>query len=168
MSPVDPLVRRVARCHQAAVVLRDVPVETVEVIYSDGGIVSARDIARLLEERFGVLVRVRFHPSLSGTPNTVAWKALDGQGEIDTGRLILHAGVRQDQVVSWAEVVVDNGAPNRTAGAGRPEEQLLRARLERIEGLARRMIQEARVNPQKPAFAVVEDLVRIVDEAAVD
>ena len=52
-----------------------------------------------------------------------------------------------------------------TIGNGSPKEQLLRARLDRIGALARRMLDQARVNPQTPASGLVSELTRIVDEA---
>jgi hypothetical protein len=48
---------------------------------------------------------------------------------------------------------------------GSPEEQLLRARLDRIAALARRMLDQARLQPQNPASGLVSDLTMIVDEA---
>lgn len=57
-------------------------------------------------------------------------------------------------------------------GKGSPREQLLRARLDRIAALARRMLDQARVNPQTPVSGLVSELTRIVEEmegyAAVD
>jgi hypothetical protein len=156
--------RVLARHRHGAVVLREVPASTFDVVYSDGGVVSARDVSRLLADRLGVLVLVRFRPSPSGTPNTVAWDALDESGEVVTGTVVLHAGVRTDQVVCWAEIVLDDEHGSRTA-AGTPEEQILRQRLERIAVLARRMVENARVKPQMPVSGIVGELVRIVDEA---
>lgn len=195
MSTHNALTRRVARRHRAAVALRDLPHDNIEVIYSDGGIVTTRDLARLVEPRVGVLVRVRFRRLLNGMPNTVRWDGLNEAGEIVSGNLVVHAAVSDDQVVCWAELVTqaegcatkedhaDNprdridlptlavsttrtAAPARAAATGTPREHLLRARLRRIERLARRMIEEARVNPQRPAFALVADLVRIAEEAS--
>lgn len=73
-------------------------------------------------------------------------------------------GVRDDHVVAWAEIVTGDEHRARTAG-GTPEEQLLRARLERIADLARRVVDRARVNPQAPVSGIVGELVRINDEA---
>lgn len=158
------LARRVlARHRRAAIVLRDVPA-TVDVIYSEGGIVSGADTARLLEDRLGALLKVRFRPSLSGAPNTVAWEALDERGDVASGQLVLHAGVRDDQVVVGAEIVIGGEHGARVAG-GTPEEQILRQRLDRIAVLARRMVENARVQPQAPVSGIVAELVRIVDEA---
>lgn len=56
-------VRVLARHLHGAIVLRDVPATTLDVIYSDGGIVSGADVARLLEDRLGALLRVRFRAS---------------------------------------------------------------------------------------------------------
>lgn len=107
--------RVVARHVHGAIVLRDLPA-TVDVIYSDGGIVSAADVARLLEDRLGTLLNVRFRPTPSGTSNSVRWEALDDQGEIVTGQLVLHAGLRDNRVVVWAEIVIGDEHGARTAG----------------------------------------------------
>jgi hypothetical protein len=48
---------------------------------------------------------------------------------------------------------------------GSSTERLLRQRLSRIAYLARRMVEQARVNPQTPASGLVAELVRIADEA---
>lgn len=61
--------------------------------------------------------------------------------------------------------VSDDEHGTRTAAGGRPEEQILRQRLDRIADLARRVIERARVNPQAPASSMVEQLVRLVDVA---
>lgn len=50
-------------------------------------------------------------------------------------------------------------------GKGSPQQQLLCARLDRIAALARRMVDQARVNPQTPASGLVFELTRIVEEA---
>ena len=52
-----------------------------------------------------------------------------------------------------------------TRKGGTPEEQILRQRLERIAVLARRMVENARVEPQMPVSAIVAELVRIVQES---
>lgn len=59
--------------------------------------------------------------------------------------------------------VVDND--DERISKGSPREQLLRRPLDTIAGLARRMLDKARVNPQTPASALVSELVRIVEEA---
>lgn len=158
---------RVAHRHRrGSVVHRDLPTTTLDVIYSDGGIVTGRDVARLLEDRLGALLKVRFRSSRSGTPNMVAWEALDEQGQLVTGQLVLHAGAREDQVIGWAEIVIGDEHGTRIAGVGgSPEEQILRQRLDRIAERARRMVDTARVNPQAPVSRIVGELVRIIDEA---
>jgi hypothetical protein len=73
MASSSRLSARVLHRHRhSAVVLRDLAPTRIDVVYSEGGIVSAQDLARLLADRLGVLVRVRFRPSLSGTPSTIA------------------------------------------------------------------------------------------------
>jgi hypothetical protein len=51
------------------------------------------------------------------------------------------------------------------AATGTPVEQLLRARLERIGAIARRLLEDARLRPQQPLSAIVEDLVMVVEQA---
>lgn len=50
-------------------------------------------------------------------------------------------------------------------GKGSPREQILRARLDRIVALARRMVENARAMPQRPVSGLVADLASILDEA---
>jgi glyoxylate carboligase len=91
MSASNALAHRVARRHlrRAEVVLRDLPQETVEVIYSDGGIISAADVTRLLSDKVGFLTKMRFRPSLTIDPNGVEWEALNEDGELVAGTLVL-------------------------------------------------------------------------------
>jgi len=102
-SPV-PLALRIVRRH-AAVVFRDVPYTRVE--YSNGGRISAVELARMLEPQLGFVTNVRFRASLSGTPNTIAWEGLGPNGEVVSGMLVIHAAVSESEVVTWAEVDVE-------------------------------------------------------------
>ena len=157
-NPAHQIVRR----FQAAVVLREPP--TTEIVFSDGGVISAADIKRLLEPHIGPLVKMRLRPSLVGLPNTVAWEALSEDAEFVTGRVVLHAKVDQSRIVVWAEVLVDQrGALIRIAMA--QPRQLLEDRLREIACQARRIIQEMRVQPQVPGQAFVDDLDKIVEMA---
>jgi hypothetical protein len=97
----DPIASRVAQRYR-----RDV-LGATRVEYTDSGTISARDIERLLKPSFGVLMKMRFRPSLVGDPTTVAWEAVDARAHLVRGRLVLHAAVAEDRVVSWAEVLVD-------------------------------------------------------------
>ncbi|MBI3202215.1 MAG: hypothetical protein HYZ29_11775 [Myxococcales bacterium] len=97
---------RVARRFRSAVVVRD---KRFEVVLADGGVVTTRDMEHLLEHRVGFVTRLRFRAALAGAPNVVRWEGLDGRGQVVSGTLVLHAGVRADRVVAWAEVVVEDG-----------------------------------------------------------
>jgi len=101
MNTADPIAHRVARRHQAAVVLRSVPAET-RIEYRNAGTISAVALARMLEPSLGFLVRLRFRPALDGPPTTIAWEGLDANGDVVSGRLVLHAGVSESEVISWA------------------------------------------------------------------
>ncbi len=50
---------------------------------------------------------MRFRRSLVNDPNAVAWEALDERAKLVTGRVVLHAGVSETEIMSWAEVVID-------------------------------------------------------------
>src|SRR5580658_8829904 len=113
MTPT-PIARRIARRHAAAVVFRDVRPK-LRVEYSNAGTISAVRFARILEPHLGLLVKLRFRASLTGEPNTLDWEALTENANVIAGRLILHAGVAEDAVISWAEVVVDEDRDARAA-----------------------------------------------------
>lgn len=103
----SPLARRIVRRHQAAIVFRDIPVSPTRVEYSNGGRILAVELARMLEPTCGFVTGLRFRPSLAGRPNTVSWEALDENAEVVTGKLVLHAGLSDIEVVTWAEVIVE-------------------------------------------------------------
>jgi len=99
-----PLARRIVRRH-AEVVFRDVPYTRIE--YSNGARVTAVELMRMLEPTTGPLTKLRFRSSITGTPTTVVWAAVDTAEKSVSGRLVIHAGVRDSEVVTWAEVIVD-------------------------------------------------------------
>jgi hypothetical protein len=109
----DPVARRHVR--EAAVALRDVQPERFRVEYSNSGRISAVALARMLEPQLGILVKLRFRPAITGTPNTIAWEALDENANVISGKLVLHTGVADDEVISWAEVFVDEDRDARAA-----------------------------------------------------
>jgi hypothetical protein len=108
------LAHRVALRHQA-VALRNVPAENTRVYYSNSGRISSVELARMLEPQLGALVMLRFRPAITGTPNTIAWESLDENANIVSGKLELHAAVSDDEIVSWAEVTVDEDRDARAA-----------------------------------------------------
>jgi hypothetical protein len=109
VTTTSPVSLRVAARHQAAVLFRDVPAAETRIEYSDGGRISAVELARWLEPVFGTVVKLRFRPSMVGPPNTVAWEAMDARADVHGGKLVLHAGISEDgsEVVTWGEVTVD-------------------------------------------------------------
>jgi hypothetical protein len=153
---VDLLAVRVARRH-AAVVFRDVPTETILIEYSNSGRISAVELTRMIERELGPLVTMRFRRSLVGTPNTVAWEALNERAELVTGKLELHAGVRDDEVSSWAEVFID---PQAVLGGANPT-----VRLRHVERLTRALINTIEKNPKISLVDLVAGLVQIAHEA---
>ena len=109
------IARRVARRHQAAVSLRNVPAKDTRIEYSNSGTISAVALMKMLEPSIGKLVKLRFRPAIIGTPNTIAWESLDENANVVTGMLVLHAAVSDEEIVSWAEVVVDADRDARVA-----------------------------------------------------
>jgi hypothetical protein len=104
------LAHRIVRRHQArhgAVIFRNVPAVKTRVEYSDSGRISAVELMKMLEPTTGPLVKLRFRSSMTGLPNTVAWEALDTDANVVTGTLVLHAAVSESEVLSWADVTVD-------------------------------------------------------------
>jgi hypothetical protein len=109
MDPT-PIACRVASRHRAAVIPARARLE-----YSSGGRISAIELTRMLEPDLGMLTELRFRRSLRIQPNAVEWEALDENASVVTGRLVLHAAVSESQIVSWAEVVVDEDRDTRAA-----------------------------------------------------
>jgi len=112
---IDPVAVRVARHHMrgSAVVLRDVQLREPRVEYSDSGRISAVALMKMLGPEVGALVRLRFRPSLTGAPNTVAWEGLNERANIVSGKLLLRAAVSESEVASWAEITIDHHGPGR-------------------------------------------------------
>jgi hypothetical protein len=84
-----------------------VPGKNIRIEHTDSGRISAVALAKMLEPVTGVIVKLRFRASLTGTPNTIAWEALDENANVISGKVVLHAAVADDEVISWAEVTVD-------------------------------------------------------------
>ena len=146
----------------------EVPSESLNLILADGGVVTARDVERLLVPQFGKLTRLGFKASPIGAlvaPNAVAWEAVGSEGERVEGALVLHAALANDHVELWAEITVNR---RRGAAAKSASEHDPRARLEEVGQLARDMIARIREQPTVPWIEVVAGLVRIVEVAESD
>ena len=109
------IAHRVTRRHQGAVALRNVLTEGTRVEYSNSGTISAVALMKMLEPSLGKLVKLVFRRSLKIDPNGVEWEAVTENANVVTGRLVLHAAVAEDEVISWAEVVVDENRDARVA-----------------------------------------------------
>lgn len=97
----DPLAHRVVRRY------RGVIHGATRFDYSDADKIEAASIMTLLKPMVGPLLRLTcWHPSI-GMPNTVAFDAVTPDDRIVRGRLVLHAAVHDNAVVSWADVIVD-------------------------------------------------------------
>jgi hypothetical protein len=103
----EPISVRIVRRHHAAVLLRSVPTTKTRVEYTDGGVISAAELASMLEPQIGFVVRLRFHPASDGPPPTIALEAVTENGEVATGKLVLHAAIAEDEIVTWAELTLD-------------------------------------------------------------
>ncbi len=104
----DPTAVRVARRHQAAVVLRDVPL-TTRIDFTGDGRISALWLRTTLEAEVGPLWSLQFVASSKGPPITVGWEATTRGGGRISGTLVLRARVTAREVVTWAEVTVASG-----------------------------------------------------------
>jgi hypothetical protein len=111
----DPIARRVARRHNAAVLFRNVPTKNARVEYSNTGRISAVELMRMLEPQLGALAKLRFRPAITGTPNTIGGEAITESANIVSGKLVLHAAVADDEVISWADFVVEEDRDARAA-----------------------------------------------------
>jgi hypothetical protein len=101
------LARRVVRRHQAAVVFRDVRYTKPRIEYSDGARITAAELMGMLGPTTGPLTTLVFRPSLTGPSTTVVWAAVDTEEKFVSGKLVIHAGISDIAVVTWAEVIVD-------------------------------------------------------------
>lgn len=101
--------RRIADRHRRSDVAREnQPDENLRVTYGDGGSVSSQDLIRVLDDRFGFVIKLRLRPSLTGLPNTISWEALNERAEVITGKLILHAELRgESELLVWASMIPD-------------------------------------------------------------
>jgi len=113
----DPIARRVARRHarEGAILFRDAPAKNTRVYYSNSGRISSVELMKMLEPSTGKLLKLQFRRSLKIDPNGVEWESLDENANIVSGKLELHAAVADDEIVSWAEVRVDEDRYARVA-----------------------------------------------------
>jgi hypothetical protein len=133
----------------------------IEVLYSNGGIISSADGRRLLRPHLGELKNFTFRKSIAGHKNKVSWEALDEEGNLITGKLVLHAAVAESKVVSWAEIEIDDSSNIHTA-----KEEIKRdEQLESIGRMGRDLIRKLREKPRVATPEVVAAIVAIVDVA---
>jgi hypothetical protein len=134
--------------------------ESFSVIYSDGGVITSEDLKRLLKERLGPLRDLRFLSPREGA-NIARWFAVTDAGEFIGGKLVLHARMRGDRVVSWAQIRVEpvprHGKAVRATGP--------RARLEDIAARAREIIRNVRERPTYGPVELCASLAALVDLA---
>lgn len=168
MNVRDRLTPRVLRRHLRAVsedepeVVLTTRSDSVSVIYSDGGVITRDDVCRLLRPRLGALRGLTFLSPREG-PNVVRWFGVTEAGVMVGGKLVLHAGMRGDQIVSWAQIVVDPVPKQaRTASTGS------RARLEDIAARVREIIHRVREQPTYGPPELIAALVGVVDIAEGD
>ncbi len=106
----DPISVRVARRHQAALVVREVPTVKKRLEFTDSGRISALDVMNMLEAQFGYIVRLRFQASPGGEATSVGWVAVNENGDAISGKLVIHAAVADDEVMSWGRADGRSGA----------------------------------------------------------
>src|SRR5580658_9700287 len=156
MMNADPIARRVARRHVGAVVFRDVPTSP-QLIFADGGVVTADGVRRVLEDRVK-LEALWFCQTCSSTKaNVILWEGIGAQGRTVGGRLVLHAGASVDHVVVWAEILIDPYDDD-------PPDQSPVHRLREIARRARALMAHLREG-KLPLHVVVAAVAGIVDAA---
>ena len=161
---IDPLALRVARRHSGAVVLRDLPYTSPQLIFSDGGVVTATDVRRVLENHVR-LAAVWFCPTCPTTKaNVVLWEGIGVKGKTVTGKLVLHAGAAVDHVVAWAEIVLDPDENEPAVRAHHVPEDDQERRLGDVAHRARALVGRLREG-KLPLQEVVAALVALVDVA---
>ena len=101
---IDPLAHRVALRHREALRCRRA---STRVEYSTAGNIDAVAVIRLLEPSFGPLLKLTFRPTSTSTPNIVAFDAVSPKNQLVCGRVVLHATVAVNTILSWGEVLVD-------------------------------------------------------------
>ncbi len=97
---LDPFALRVARRFHRAVI------GNVRIEYSDAGRIDAVAVMRLLQPSTGRLYRLAFRQG--DTPHAVPFDGITLDGRVVEGRVVLHAAVRPDVIVSWGEVFLDS------------------------------------------------------------
>jgi hypothetical protein len=127
----DPIAHRVAQRHaqDAAAVLGNMPAAPTRIEYTDSGRISDIAVMTLLEPAVGKLMKLRFRPSLEIEPNGVEWDGLDGNANIVSGKIVLHAAISETEIVSWGEVIVDHRRADPIS------ERVAREYVRRTEGL---------------------------------
>jgi hypothetical protein len=163
----DRLARRVLHRHLRAVSENEPEIvsttvsapDSFTVLYSDGGTITGPgDLARLLYDRLGPLRGLRFLAAREGR-NVVRWTATTSAGDPVGGRLVLHASVANDRVVSWATIEIDDEPKQgRTATKGP------RATLEEVAARVREIIHHVTHEPTYSPVALVSELVAVVDQ----
>jgi hypothetical protein len=134
--------------------------DSLSVLYSDGGVITTMDVRRLLLDRLGPMRDLRFLSPREGR-NIIRWFGVTDAGKMIGGRLVLHAGMRGDHVVSWAEIEIEPTPKQaRTVVATGP-----RAKLREIANRAREIIHNVRERPTYGPEGLVAALVGIVDIA---
>jgi hypothetical protein len=130
--------------------------EGLQMILADGGVISADDLHRLLKDRVGPLSRVRFRAF--GLGPVVEWEAFRADGDLVVGRLVLHAVVGIDEVVVWANLIIDGKSKvNRTAAHD--------VQLAEIAYMGRTLIRWLGETPGMPVPLIIGEVVGMVDVA---
>jgi hypothetical protein len=128
----------------------------------EGGLINASDVQALARLQVGHVEQLAFAEGSRLVPNGLAWKAIDANGSIVEGALILHAAAARDRVEMWGEVQVNSvGGRNLKIAKKDPRE----VRLEAISERGRALIEEARDRLTMKWIEMVAGVVRIVEIA---
>jgi hypothetical protein len=105
---IDLLAHRVADRH----VTGDVPATPTRIEHTNCGLISAMALANILRPTTGPVAKLKFHRPPNVAPNVIAWAAIDPNGSVVAGTLVLHTAVCEDQVVIRADIEVDRDGTN--------------------------------------------------------
>lgn len=159
------LTQRVLHRHLRGAVFKNL--NTTQLIFTDGGIVTCTDVERLLRQQGIDVGKIVIYRADEDPPNLFGWEGVDSSGSVMVGTLTLHLAYDSKRVVVSAEVTENSRrlaqVERRSTASALPVKQ----RLMLISSVARRAIADLRERPDE-LDVVVTHLVDIVELAEQD
>jgi hypothetical protein len=126
----------------------------LSLVYSDR-LIAAEDVSRTIFDQVGRDIGIVFRTDKTEYGIIVPWDGVDENGARSAGRLVLHAAVAWDRVVTSGEVEIDG--PGRRTASHRDEG--LRATLHEIAAMGRDLV---RTMTERPTFSTDETIAAIL------